>query len=116
MAYVGITRARKSLKIFYANTRKQYNHIFYRTIPSRFLEELPNKNCQVIISKDKIFEEKSYNKLKVIENSDFNVGDKVNHKDFGYGIVLGVNYKTLQINFEDQNQILKLFSDFVKKI
>lgn len=116
LAYVGITRARKSLKIFYANTRKQYNHIFYRTIPSRFLEELPNKNCQVIISKDKIFEEKSYNKLKVIENSDFKVGDKVIHKDFGYGIVLGVNYKTLQINFEDQNQILKLFSDFVKKI
>ena len=116
LAYVGITRARKSLKIFYANTRKQYNHIFYRTIPSRFLEELPNKNCQVIISKDKIFEEKSYNKLKVIENSDFKVGDKVIHKDFGYGIVLGVNYKTLQINFEDQNQIVKLFSDFVKKI
>ncbi len=116
LAYVGITRARKSLKIFYANTRKQYNHILYSTIPSRFLEELPNKNCQVIISKDKIFEEKSYNKLKVIENSDFKVGDKVIHKDFGYGIVLGVNYKTLQINFEDQNQILKLFSDFVKKI
>ena len=116
LAYVGITRARKSLKILYANSRKQYNQILYRTIPSRFLEELPKNNCMIKIMKDRNFSNEKNNKLKIIKSSDFKVGDKVLHEDFGQGIILGVNYKTLQINFENQNEIVKLFSDFVKKI
>ena len=43
LAYVGITRARKSLTIFFADYRKQYNQSIYKTIPSRFLSELPKK-------------------------------------------------------------------------
>jgi len=116
LAYVGITRARKSLTILYANSRKQYNQITYRTIPSRFLEELPKKNCDLIVSSQNLDSPNSFNKIKIIENNEFKVGDKVSHKDFGHGIILGVNHKTLQINFKNQNEIIKLFSDFVRKI
>ena len=66
--------------------------------------------------KDRNFSNEKNNKFKIIKSSDFKVGDKVLHEDFGQGIILGVNYKTLQINFENQNEIVKLFSDFVKKI
>lgn len=40
LAYVGITRARKTLTMTYAGKRKLYGETF-DTIPSRFLEELP---------------------------------------------------------------------------
>ena len=44
LGYVGITRARKNLYISYVNFRKQYNYSIYRSIPSRFLSELPDDN------------------------------------------------------------------------
>ena len=47
LGYVGITRARKNLYISYVNFRKQYNYSIYRSIPSRFLSELPEDNCKV---------------------------------------------------------------------
>ena len=40
LAYVGITRARKSLNFSFAATRKRYGELM-RCEPSRFLEELP---------------------------------------------------------------------------
>ena len=49
LGYVGITRARKKLTISYVNYRKQYNYSFYRSLPSRFLSELP-KNCELVVS------------------------------------------------------------------
>ena len=36
-------RARKKLSISFVNFRKQYNYNIYRSIPSRFLSELPKK-------------------------------------------------------------------------
>ena len=54
LAYVGITRARKKLNISYVNFRKQYNYSIYRSIPSRFLSELPQKNCRLLQIKTKI--------------------------------------------------------------
>ena len=38
--YVGITRAKRTLALTYAATRKQYGEKI-ETIPSRFLDELP---------------------------------------------------------------------------
>jgi ATP-dependent DNA helicase Rep len=40
LAYVGITRARKTLTISYAQKRKKYGELI-SCEPSRFLEELP---------------------------------------------------------------------------
>ena len=45
LAYVGITRAKQHLTITYANTRNKYGEKM-SCEPSRFLEELPEKNCE----------------------------------------------------------------------
>ena len=54
LAYVGITRARKKLFISFVNFRKQYNYNLYRSIPSRFVSELPKKSCNLIFEKNNI--------------------------------------------------------------
>ena len=45
LAYVGITRAKQYLTITYANMRNKYGEKI-SCEPSRFLEELPEKNCE----------------------------------------------------------------------
>ncbi len=113
LGYVGITRARKKLTISYVNYRKQYNYSFYRSLPSRFLSELPKKNCELVVSEQN---KKFKKKLKTFISCDFSIGDNIYHEEFGEGKVLGINEKKLQIRFKNSNEILKIFSDFVKKI
>ncbi len=114
LAYVGITRARKKLTISYVNFRKQYNYNIYRSIASRFLSELPKKNCRVIQISQKNEDEKK--KLVQYLSEDFSIGDKVIHSDYGVGIILGITEKKLQIRFNSSNEVIKIFSDFVTKI
>ena len=45
LAYVGITRAQRSLSLSYSNQRKRYGEIT-ECEPSRFLEELPSQELQ----------------------------------------------------------------------
>ena len=45
LMYVGITRAKRTLALTYAATRKQYGEKI-ETIPSRFLDELPDDDIQ----------------------------------------------------------------------
>ena len=116
LAYVGITRARESLSIIYANKRKQYNQQLYQTIPSRFLSELPRSSCEVKVLKQNTNLQKNYFNPKKFENNKFKIGDKVKHEIYGYGTVLGVDYKTLQIIFKEKKEIETLISDFVEKV
>ena len=81
LAYVGITRAKKKLNISFVNFRKQYNYNFYRSIPSRFLSELPKKNCELILNKNQL--EKQKIKIENIHNDKYSVGDFVLHDEFG---------------------------------
>ena len=113
LAYVGITRARKNLNISFANFRKQYNYSIYRSIPSRFISELPKKNCRLKNQKKRI--EKKIGKLMEYSSSKFSIGDTVNHQEFGMGKVLGIFEKTLKIRFENNPEIIDVFSDFVEK-
>ena len=53
---------------------------------------------------------------KRFKNNEFKIGDKVKHETYGYGTVLGVDYKTLQIVFREKKEIETLISDFVEKI
>ena len=112
LAYVGITRAKKNLKISFVNFRKQYNYSLYRSLPSRFISELPKKNCEIEINNQVKIEK---NKLLDFTNPDFSIGDDVHHQEFGYGKILGINNKRLQIRFENKSEIIKIFSDFVTK-
>ena len=115
LAYVGITRAREILYISYANFRKQYNQSLYRTIPSRFLTELPKKTCEVLTVNNNYAHNKINYKDQRYENKKFNIGDKVFHNEFGRGSVLGINGEKLQVRFENQNNVVNIFSDFIKK-
>ncbi len=119
LAYVGITRARESLYIIYANSRKQYNQSFYRTIPSRFLNELPKKNCDIIVLKSKkndFNNQPKSRKILYYDNPEFIVGDIVLHSEFGRGTVLGVSGEKLQVRFSNKDDIVKVYSNFVQKI
>ncbi|MEC8265453.1 MAG: UvrD-helicase domain-containing protein [Pseudomonadota bacterium] len=113
LAYVGITRARRKLYISFVNYRKQYNYNLYRSIPSRFISELPKQSCNLILEKNHIKSEKK--SFKILSNSTFSVGDFVQHSEFGKGKILGVNGKKLQIKFDNNSGIINIFSDFVKK-
>ena len=114
LGYVGITRARKNLYISYVNFRKQYNYSIYRSIPSRFLSELPDDNCKVLKISTKEKEVKQ--KLSSLVNTKFDIGDKVSHDQFGKGLVLGIYDDQLHIRFENDDKITKIFSDYVKKL
>ena len=114
LGYVGITRARKNLYISYVNFRKQYNYSIYRSIPSRFLSELPDDNCKVLKVSTK--EKADKQKLSSFVNTKFDIGDKVSHEQFGKGLVLGTSDDQLHIRFENDDKITKVFSDYVKKL
>ncbi len=113
LAYVGITRARKKLSISFVNFRKQYNYNVYRSIPSRFLSELPKKNCELKLNQS--LKEKKIKKIDNIKSNEFAIGTLVAHDDFGEGKVLGINGKKLQVKFKRFEEIMSIFSDFVKK-
>ncbi len=114
LAYVGITRARNSLSIFFANYRKQYNQSLYRTIPSRFLSELPKKSCDLKVE-DKM--EKEYPRIiESIKSEKFKVGDKVFHENLGEGIVLGISNDKVQITFQKTKEVVKVLADYLKKL
>ena len=86
----------------------------YRSIPSRFLSELPEQSCKVFQVVENI--KKKNMKLEQFSNPDFEVGEKVQHKEFGYGTILGISDNKLQIRFENSDEVIKVFSDFVSKL
>ena len=45
LAYVGLTRARKRIQIFFAANRRVYNQ-WVSAIPSRFVDEIPSENVE----------------------------------------------------------------------
>ncbi len=47
LAYVGVTRAKRRLKIYFATNRRIHG-LWQTTIPSRFLDELPERNVEVM--------------------------------------------------------------------
>ena len=50
LAHVGLTRARKRAKIYFATNRRMHG-LWQTNIPSRFLDELPEANVEVTESK-----------------------------------------------------------------
>ena len=137
LAYVAITRAKQKLTISFASSRMVFGNII-SSIPSRFVDELDKDFIEIVnktgagpsYNKPKSkFAEKQSNfvipsaengfkvgKKKLFDdsNSKFTVGDKIFHQDFGYGRVINVNGRHLQIVFE-KSAIKTLLEDFVEK-
>ncbi len=137
LAYVAITRAKQKLTISFASSRMVFGNII-SSIPSRFVDELDKDFIEIVNKtgagpsynkpKSKFAEKQSsfvipsaengfkVGKKKLFDesNSKFTVGDKIFHQDFGYGRVINVNGRHLQIVFE-KSAIKTLLEDFVEK-
>lgn len=125
LAYVGITRARKTLYISHAANRRVYNQ-WQSSIPSRFLAELPKESVENLQSsfnfranqEDNFIVEDEKKPVapaaaKASEPS-FAVGDKVFHEKFGYGFVNKASGDHLEVNFKNAGR-KKIMAGFVQK-
>lgn len=136
LAYVAITRAKHRLYISMAHSRRVYGQ-WQNNIPSRFINELPRANIELINkcsyyssnqsyfrpnynNKNKYenpYEETTYDGDKrysyVKEKPRNNVGKKVYHQTFGYGQIVAQDGNTVQVCFQSGG-IKKLMSSYLK--
>ncbi|MBC7885582.1 MAG: UvrD-helicase domain-containing protein [Saprospiraceae bacterium] len=134
--YVAITRAEELLTLTYANSRYQYGSMRYND-PSRFLEEITDKNLDSIIS---IHKKEGFPEPKILGNfrplgskkpmisvnpGDFVAADpkqikpgmEVIHLKFGQGKVISVDERMVaSIVFDglDENQDKRIMLQFAK--
>lgn len=141
LAYVGITRARKTLTLSHAANRRIYNQ-WQSSIPSRFLEELPKEHVEHLgggaygsmpASRgdwkneiDSIMQSvrhkqaastppNAYSGTSSKGNADFPRGVRIFHQKFGYGRVQSANGDHLEIAFDKAGR-KKVMADYVKKV
>lgn len=139
LAYVGITRARHTLTITHALSRRVYNQ-WQNNLPSRFLSEIPDEQVERTNRSgfgggawksqiDAIFSEGyartgSYAPSASNDSpmqrpapkpeSKFTLGGKVRHKSFGVGKVVAINGDRVDVVFESAG-IKKVLEDFLEK-
>lgn len=95
LCYVAITRAKERLYLLYARERSLYGRTNYNP-PSRFLEEIPPHLWEEYKRENNFFPTtKSDATSGTQENSSdsFVLGDKVEHKKWGHGVIVGINRK-----------------------
>ncbi|MDG2000729.1 MAG: UvrD-helicase domain-containing protein [Alphaproteobacteria bacterium] len=132
LAYVGITRAKSDLWIFNANSRLTHGQ-WIDCIPSRFLDELPEKNISRFSSYSNNYNFKSSiasewlmaNNKKVINHyednkydindSNFKLMERIFHQKFGYGKIIDIDGDKVTIDFEKAGE-KKLMLTFIEKI
>ncbi len=130
LAYVGITRAKNNVWIFNANSRLTHGQ-WIDCIPSRFIDELPDKNINRFSSYSNNFKssiasewliannKKGINLSKdyIDENNDnkFKLMERIFHQKFGYGKILEIDGDKVTIDFEKAGE-KKLMLTFIEKI
>ena len=134
LAYVGLTRARQRAVITFAANRQIYGS-WTSCLPSRFIEELPKENVEVVIDQGLYTpQQPSYHgrssyshegrRAPLIDNSSpvkshsvsgFTIGDIVHHQKFGHGKVIAVEHDKLDIAFKGVGR-KKIVDSFVSKV
>ncbi len=134
LAYVGITRARQRAIISHADNRLLYGN-WQSSIPSRFLDELPDdvvtRSGSAQLQRDRMISAPIFSsafpivarKPKTIEaweqparppaQSSFAIGARVFHQKFGPGTVIAVDDDKLDIDF-DKAGAKKVLDRFVE--
>ena len=101
LCYVAITRAKKKLWLVNAKRRMIYGKTD-SYLPSRFINEIS----------DEYLEKDESNKVKyentITDIDDYKYGDKVNHKIFGLGVIVGIDERDLTIAFGSKYGIKKI--------
>jgi DNA helicase-2/ATP-dependent DNA helicase PcrA len=121
LLYVAITRAKKTLTMTYADSRRFFEGRI-PTLPSRFITEL-DKNY--FIDRNDFFERETKSGSKFFAKANvtveaekyFKIGQKIAHDKFGKGVILDVNGKgkdaKLTISFSN-GKLKKIIGTFVK--
>ena len=109
LCYVGITRAREQLVISCAEHRRLYGQDLYPSV-SRFISEIPEHLVSEIRGKHKLghsvsstqYKTSAYKSTEKVNG--IYVGQRVNHKKFGEGMVTNLegsgSHARVQVNFE----------------
>ena len=98
ICYVGITRAEERLYLTSCKNRLMYGHYEYNS-PSRFIREmglLEDRKKKVISVNNKEITENKQVDNKVL----FKLGDKINHKTFGDGVVVSIDGAYIKVAFK----------------
>ena len=130
LAYVGITRAKNNVWIFNANSRLTHGQ-WIDCIPSRFIDELPDKNINRFSSYSNNFKSSiasewliANNKKEINLSNDyidknndnkFKLMERIFHQKFGYGKILEIDGDKVTIDFEKAGE-KKLMLTFIEKI
>ena len=125
LAYVGITRARKKAMITHAASRMIHGK-WSSTIPSRFIDELPKEHVEMdskLSSQNRrgieYYSSDTPRGGYVVEEAPFtavsyDIGERVFHQKFGYGLVEDIDGDKLIVNF-DFSGPKRVLASFVKR-
>jgi len=106
LAYVGITRARETLMLSYAESRRLHGMESYNR-PSRFLHELPRELLHEVRPRVQVSRPLSSNHYAAdaLEVTQLKLGQRVRHASFGDGVVVDAEgsgaHARVQVNFEN---------------
>ncbi|MEE9343641.1 MAG: DNA helicase II [Gammaproteobacteria bacterium] len=107
LCYVGITRAKQSLIISYAEHRRMHGKENFG-VPSRFIREIPGDLLQEIRPRVQVSHPAHTQQGRSAfaeESSDYRLGQRVRHGSFGEGVVLNYegqgSHARVQVNFHD---------------
>ena len=110
LCYVAITRAKKRLWLLNAKKRMLFGNIQLNP-PSRFMEEIDDKYLNIDKKTPAIIDNaKKFVKGKMFNDTDvdFNIGDIINHTDYGNGVVTAVDKSIITVAFQYPYGIKKL--------
>ncbi len=138
LAYVGITRARKTAVISHAANRRIYGN-WTSSLPSRFLDELPADAVQregahsmrahrmadtpsvflgqqgLMARRPRVIEANPWDQReRPARSSTIAKGERIFHQKFGYGTVIGVDDDRLDIQFDHSGE-KRVLDRFVQK-
>ncbi|MFM8527594.1 MAG: ATP-dependent helicase [bacterium] len=121
LCYVGITRARRSLWMTNARTRRIYGGRPDPTVPSRFLDELPEQLIEVEGERSRSAagafggwtSEPQARPQPLADVPNFTIGDDVVHESFGEGVITGVEPGgVVTVRFAGEGAERKLMADY----
>ena len=103
LCYVAVTRAMERLWLVCAGRRMLFGNVSCNP-PSRFIKEINDD----YLDKDIVKNKKSISIMDSVSDGDYNIGDKVNHSEFGEGIIVSVDKSILTIAFPHPYGIKKI--------
>lgn len=114
--YVGLTRAKRVCYLVYCRSRLFFGNIQSNS-PSRFLAEIP-ENLLAIYGTSEEKEKKEEKEVpKERIPGQIQPGDKIEHENFGFGVVKSVNEDELTVSFDKYGlKIISLYYAPIKKV